>query len=586
MTTPTPVPENVNMLWAFLAVDACVRNGITQFVVSPGSRSTPLTTAVARHSGAHVHRAYDERGAAFWALGWARATGKPAVLISTSGTAVANYLPAVIEASQEGIPLLMFTADRPPELRETGANQTIRQPGLFGSYVRWEFDMPAPDATVSPRFVLTTVEQAIFRSQHPHPGPVHLNWMFREPLAPVQPQELPPNLTQFWEAWQQGKAPFTEYRAARLTPDKDDIRQIKARLLSARNGLIVVGGLQNAAEQQAVSKLIRKLPWPFFPDVRSGLQGLPLKTNFRYLDLALNSASFREHYRPDVILHVGMPVTSKRYLQWVNAMPEVQYIHISPLPTRLDPNHQVRLRIWAEIPYVVDALTYTMLPVQIPEILNRLETLQDTIAGTVDSILAEEKSLNEIQAVRDVSRWVREGDAVFLGNSLPIRLWDWFAHPGGEPLGVFANRGASGIDGLIATACGVAAGKQKPVTAIIGDISALHDLNSFLHLKASAVPVILIILNNSGGGIFRWLPVSQVADVFEKHFLTPHSLQFRHIARMLEIPYAAPQSRNGFRQNYRKFRRLGESAILELQVDSQKTYALYQNILEAINHAL
>ncbi len=574
------------MLWASLAVEACIRQGICQFVISPGSRSTPLTIAVARHPEAVIRRAYDERGAAFWALGWARASGKPAVLISTSGTAVANYLPAVIEASQEGIPLIIFSADRPPELRDTGANQTIHQPGIFGPYVRWQFDMPAPEAHQPPQFVLTTVEQALYRSQHPHPGPVHLNWMFREPLAPVTKNTLPSQLTQFWTFWQRYREPFTEYREARLLPDRDDIRQIKKRLLNAENGLIVIGGLQSTEEQEAMLTLIRKLPWPVFADVRSGLQGNAATGNFRYLDLMLYNARWREQYKPDVILHFGMPVTSKRFLQWVAENRDVQYIHISPLPTRLDPNHQVRLRIRAEIPAVVDHLTYTMLPVKIPSIYTELPDIRRKVEDVIESILKKEHSLNEVGAVREISRLTPPEQGVFLGNSLPIRLWDWFAHDSAPVRSIFANRGASGIDGLIATACGVAAGMQQPLTALIGDISALHDLNSFLHLKESPVPVIVIIFNNAGGGIFRLLPVSQVADVFEDYFLTPHTLHFREMARMMDIPYARVRSLRGLTQAYRKFLVQKNRAIIEISMDSERTQLVYHNILEAISNAL
>ncbi len=580
------LPENVNMLWSTLAVEACIRNGIVQFVISPGSRSTPLTIAAARNPAARITRAYDERGAAFWALGYARATGKPAVLISTSGTAVANYLPAVIEASQEGIPLLVFTADRPPELRDSGANQTIHQPGIFKGYTRWEFDMPSPSADVAAAFVLTTVEQAIFRTRSPEPGPVHLNWMFREPLAPVKPESLPPALLTFWKDWSAQAAPFTEYRAAHLVPDRDAIRQIKKRLLAARNGLLVVGGLRNAAERAAALRLAMHLAWPVYADVRSGLAVHHLPHGFRYLDLVLADEPWRQSYQPDVILHLGMPVTSKRYLQWVAAQPALEYIHIAPLPRRLDPNHQVRLRIWAGIPETIQALTYTMLPVSHPPVINQLPLLHKTVARTITEALQEKGDYNEIGVIATLSANLPENVAVFLGNSLPIRLWDWFSEDHATLRPIYANRGASGIDGLIATACGVAAGEEKTVVAIIGDISALHDLNSFLHVKESAFPVILVILNNSGGGIFRWLPVAEVKDSFETYFVTPHTLHFRDAARMFQIPYHAPRTISGFKQTLKKALATNRSTIIEIRTQSQKTWDVYQHIIKHIRHAI
>ncbi len=586
MQRPSRMVENINILWARLAVDACVRSGITRFVISPGSRSTPLTVAAARTPEVALHRAYDERGAAFWALGWARATGKPAVLIATSGTAVANYLPAVVEASQEGIPLLLFTADRPPELRDTAANQTIQQPGIFSAYVRWQFDVPPPTVEMDPRFVLTTVAQAIFRAQAPYPGPVHLNWMFREPLAPIAEEPLPESLQQFWQWWQHQQKPFTEYRAGLQVPTRDDIRQVKQHVLRATNGLLVLGGVFQPEERQAILRLAHHLRWPVFSDVRSGVNIAALPRGWRYLDLALAHPQWVEQYRPDVILHLGTPVTSKRYLQWTATLRESIYIHVSPLPNRQDPNHQVRLRLFSALPEFVEALTFTETPVKQPPVVAQLGEVQQQVDHLIEEAVKKEALSNEITVMRQLSKWVPEGWPVFLGNSLPIRLWDWFATPAGIVRPIFANRGASGIDGLIATACGIADGIQQPLTAIIGDIATIHDLNSLIHLKESTVPIVLIILNNAEGGIFRWLPIAKIEDVFQTHFLTPHSFSFRKMAEMFNIPYVAPRTVQGFQKAYRHWIRQGDNRIIEIRTHSADTYRSYQNILEAIRHAL
>ncbi len=586
MQQPSGMVENINIFWAQLAISVCVHNGVTCFVISPGSRSTPLTVAAARHPKVTLRRAYDERGAAYWALGWARATGKPAVLIATSGTAVANYLPAVVEASQEGIPLLLFTADRPPELRDTAANQTIQQPGIFGTYVRWQFDMPTPSVAIDPRMVLTTVEQAIFRSQTPYPGPVHINWMFREPLAPLATETLPETLQQFWQWWQQQRKPFTEYRAGVHPPTKDDIRQVKHYLLNSRNGLLVLGGLHRAEDRQAAWRLAHYLRWPVYGDVRSGIPVHQITAGWRYLDITLAHPQWQRHYRPDVILHLGTPVTSKRYLQWTATLRESLYIHVSPLPHRQDPNHQVRLRLYCDLAEFVNALTFTEMPLHQPPVLSLLPRLQSFIDAIIEKNIADNHLHNEIGVIRQLAVWIPEGWPVFLGNSLPIRLWDWFAIPAGEVRAIFANRGASGIDGLIATASGIAAGVQQPLTAIIGDIATIHDLNSLIHLKESSIPMVLIILNNAEGGIFRWLPIAGVLDVFEQHFLTPHTFNFRKIAEMFGIPYGAPRTLKGFQKIYRQWVRQPDNRIIEIRTRSAETYRSYEKILEAVRHAL
>jgi 2-succinyl-5-enolpyruvyl-6-hydroxy-3-cyclohexene-1-carboxylate synthase len=213
----------VNQLWAYLIIEELVRNGIDYFVISPGSRSTPLTVGVAQNSSAQHIICVDERSAAFHAVGYARATGKPAVLICTSGSAAANYFPAVIEAATDGVPMIILSADRPPELRQTGANQTINQVNLYGAYPNWQFDLPCPTAEIEPKMVLTTIDLAVSRSQQSPSGVVHLNWMFREPLAPTDaPIDIPASLRQ----WQKSEAPYTRYARKLTIPAAVEIQSL------------------------------------------------------------------------------------------------------------------------------------------------------------------------------------------------------------------------------------------------------------------------------------------------------------------------------------------------------------------------
>ena len=277
----------MNQLWGYLIVEELVRNGIDYFVISPGSRSTPLTVAVARHPQAQNTICLDERGAAFHAIGYARATGKPAVLICTSGSAAANYFPAAIEAATDHVPMIVLSADRPPELRQTGANQTINQVRLYGSYPVWQFDLPCPTAEIEPQMVLTTIDLAVSRSQQAPGGIVHLNCMFREPLAPTDaPINIPESLVQ----WQKKSAPYTRYVRKLTSPAELEIQSLIETIQQTGKGVLVVGQLKSVAEINAVSRLAAQLNWAVFADIQSGLRlSCDLPNLVHYFDLLLST---------------------------------------------------------------------------------------------------------------------------------------------------------------------------------------------------------------------------------------------------------------------------------------------------------
>ncbi|MDF5732085.1 MAG: 2-succinyl-5-enolpyruvyl-6-hydroxy-3-cyclohexene-1-carboxylic-acid synthase, partial [Rhizonema sp. PD38] len=276
--------SNINSLWGSLIVEELIRNGVDYFVISPGSRSTPLTAAVARNSQARKVVCFDERGAAFHAIGYARATRNPVVLISTSGTAAANYYPAVIEAFTDGVPMMVLSGDRPPELRQTGANQTIQQFNLYGHYVKWQFELPCPDEKISPQMVLTTIDQAVYQTRKLPSGPVHLNCTFREPLAPTNayiPEIYLASLTR----WQEKQKPYTQYTPSQVLPNEVSINQLAEIISQTKWGVLAVGQLKSHADIQAVSELAKKLQWPVFTDIQSGMRWESSLTNIiHYFD--------------------------------------------------------------------------------------------------------------------------------------------------------------------------------------------------------------------------------------------------------------------------------------------------------------
>ncbi|HPO12741.1 MAG TPA: 2-succinyl-5-enolpyruvyl-6-hydroxy-3-cyclohexene-1-carboxylic-acid synthase [Candidatus Hydrogenedentes bacterium] len=575
---------NINHLWAGLLVEELARGGVCCFCISPGSRSTPLAMAAARHPRVPSVVHFDERGAAFHALGWASATGKPAVLICTSGSATANFWPAVVEASMSGVPLILLTADRPPELLDCGANQAIDQIRLYGEYVRWSFTLPCPDPEIPPGMVLTTVDQALYRAQHPPAGPVHLNCMFREPLAPLlKDQEQIKACMETLSKWRHAQAPFTSFRIPNIRLKTEDDLALLNLLNDVKRGLLVVGRLRTAKESEAARLLAETLQWPVFPDVCSGvrLAGATKAPYVAHYDQLLLSDTFQRECTPEFVLHLGGAITSKR-LQEHLARLRPEYMLVNAQPFRQDPFHQVTHRVEMGITGFGKWLTPSVRDIGAPSWGKDFSEYSQRISRQVDDWLNEASALSEIAVARLVSRQRPAGSIVFLGNSMPIRDMDMYGAPDGPEGLVVANRGASGIDGNIATAAGYANALQTPVTAVIGDLAALHDLNSVSLLRASAAPVILVVVNNNGGGIFSLLPIAEYEENFEKCFGTPHGLTFEEAARMFGISYACPDSQELFAQAYGQAIAKGSSSLIEVRTDRAENVRAHRELQAAL----
>ncbi|MCY7368335.1 MAG: 2-succinyl-5-enolpyruvyl-6-hydroxy-3-cyclohexene-1-carboxylic-acid synthase, partial [Chamaesiphon sp.] len=387
----------MNQLWGYLIIEELVRNGVDYFVISPGSRSTPLTATVAQHPQAQKIVCLDERAAAFHALGYARATGNPAVLICTSGSAAANYLPAVIEASIDHLPLIILSADRPPELRQTWANQTIDQVNLYGSYPNWQFDLPCPTAEISPNVVLTTINLAVAKSRQAPGGVIQLNCMFREPFGSTDaPIEIPGSLAKWHESrFSVGEAPPTAYTryAAKLTiPTAVEIDSLIEIIHSTATGVLVVGQLKSTAEIQAVIELAVGLNWAVFADIQSGLR---LRTDFpnliHYFDRLLLTDISVELEQIDTIIQIGTRIVSSRWLKWIEQHPPRNYIVVINDGERHDPSHLVSLRIESDIAYFCQQLS-KQLPQLPPSMwVQKLRSASDRISVTAAKFLKTTK---------------------------------------------------------------------------------------------------------------------------------------------------------------------------------------------------
>ena len=561
MTAPTA--PNINHLWAALLVDELVRQGVGLFVVCPGSRSTPLAVAVGQHPTAEALVHWDERAAAFVALGWGRATGRPAAVITTSGTAVANLLPAAVEADADGVPLLLLTADRPPELRETGANQTVRQPPVFQDVARWSLDGPVPTPDVPAHWVLSTAAHAVRRTLAP-PGPVHLNLPFREPLG-RQPDGLDARAYLGEE----------ELRGVARSVGTSAIPQIDGpwveRLLEVDRGLVVLADAGQATASEEANRLARALGWPLLADVRaSGGAGAAVS----HYDLALASPRMRDELQPDAVLHIGGRLTSKRLGQHLAVARPDLYVQLSESPARVDPDSLVTDRIVGPLAGLAAALADRAASRE-SQSSSSWRTLWNAASDAAAREVASLGGLSEIGVARRVSQ--ADGPLV-VAASMPIR--DVLAVGGS---GVIANRGASGIDGTVATAHGVARGTGQPVTLLIGDLALLHDQTS-LALLRDGPPVTVVCINNDGGGIFHRLPIADdgsgklAADTFERFFGTPHGLGFEHAARQVELAYHAPDTLEAFEEALAAARGSGASALIEVRTNREAQAALRRQL--------
>ncbi len=572
---------NRNTIWGGVLIETLIRRDVTHFVISPGSRSTPLTVAVAENPAATSSVHFDERGAAFYALGLVRATGKPAVLICTSGTAVANYLPAIVEAAQDNLPLIVLTADRPPEQWNTGASQTIRQSGIFSNFTRFELTLPAPKPSIPLVWLIEEVNRAVsMATQKTGAGPVHLNCPFEKPLEPTPTHENFKTWLKPIEDW----APTPESNPISAKPlpavSNATLAGIARRVARSTHGLLVFGREGLGQHGDPYLRLVKLLKWPVMVDIQSPLRSEINMSKLRFILPALAAYShLSKHWRPHFVLHFGGTLTSQTWTDFLTAAQTTHYIQIHPYERRLDPAGLVTQKITAEPGEFAKSLWSRLSGSGLaPAHFN--PTLCKTGFATLQAKLsAGETRLFEAQVIHAMMTILSSESVIFAGNSMPIRDLDSYTW---QPVRVIANRGTNGIDGNIATAAGLAHGLKTPVTAILGDLAALHDLNSIALLAQSDFPVRLIILNNQGGGIFSQLPIADYDAVFEPFFGTPHQFQFRGSADQFGLPYQRVDNMAAFKTAIA--RQNSHSEIIEVHLDRQ-IQAPYRKSLTAAVHS-
>ncbi len=597
-----PQAPNVNHLWATLLIEELVRNGVDTFCVAPGSRSTPLVVALARNGRARDIIHYDERGTAFHALGYGRAAGAPAAVVTTSGSALANVWPAVVEASLDRVPLLVLSGDRPPEIQDAGANQTMDQVKFFGEYAEWSASLPCPSTRIDPAVVLTTVDQAVSRCLGPSAGAVHVNCMFREPLAPTEQGEEFDAYLEPVCAWRDSGQAYTRYERATARPGPDLLTEVAALARRRPHGVLVAGRLADSSARAAVGDLAEALGWPLLADVMSGLR-LDSRPGaaVAYHDILIGSEEFMQRHPIEAVIHVGGRLTSRRLPDLLEVVRPADYVVVDDHPDRQDPIHRATRRF--RLPVVEFCKAFREMVGNAGEARNAVDAEAAGRAGDPDWLaswqraaehvgrrfftsLSEDQTLSEPKVAWLVSRHIGAGEGLYLASSMPVRDMDTFGCPRPEPVVVEANRGASGVDGTIATATGFARGLDKCVTLMIGDVAFLHDLNSLRLLRTLDTPFVIVLLNNDGGGIFSFLPIAGFSDVFERYFGAPHGMTFEHAAALFDVDYARLSSADAFVDAYDQARRRPGATVIEVRTGRQDNYNLHLGLRKAAMEGL
>jgi 2-succinyl-5-enolpyruvyl-6-hydroxy-3-cyclohexene-1-carboxylate synthase len=504
-------------------VDELARAGVTDACLAPGSRSAPLALALAEHPGVRVHVHLDERSAAFFALGLAKRSGRPGVVLCTSGTAAANLHPAVLEADHARTPLLLLTADRPPELRGTGANQAADQLKLYGAAVRWFCEVGVPgDDPGAGRYWRSLASRAWAEATGVPAGPVHLNLAFAEPLVERDPADPAPG--------RPGGAPWTAAPPAARSAAPEQVAALAEAVRGAPRG-VLVAGWGAGLDPEAADAFAAASGWPVLADPLSGARRGPAAVSA--YDGLLRAPRFAAAHRPDLAVRVGGAPTSKALTAWLD--PSVPQVLVDPAGGWLDPARTAALRLTAD-PSALLAATAALLAGDDGAWLGTWLEAERRATGAIDGLLEEWAEPFEGRVARDLAGWVPDGGTLVVGSSMPVRDVDAFARPR-DGLRFVANRGLSGIDGFVATALGVAAAGEEPVAALCGDLTLLHDASSLLGAAGRARGPVLVVCDNDGGGIFSFLPQADLpAELFEPLFGTPHGLDLAALAAAARVP--------------------------------------------------
>ncbi len=552
-------------------VDELVRCGLREACTSPGSRSTPLVLTLAREARVRATSHLDERCAAFFALGLAKASGVPPVLACTSGTAAANYAPAVIEAHEARVPLLVLTADRPPELRDVGAGQTIDQVKLYGTAAKWFLevdDHPASPARV--RWLRQLACRAFWTAVDGRPGPVHLNFAFREPLVP-DPGGVPDIAS-----GREGGRPWVTRPRTRVEAGEALLDGLAGELRARPRALVVAGRAErDPALGASVAAFCERAALPLLAEPLSGARrGAGAIAHY---DALLRDPGWAAKHAPELVLRVGDLPTSKPLRTWLAGLDALQ-VSFDPEAAWQDPAGAVGTVVAADPRAVFEALDVHREGGWLDEWRRADRAAAAAIAEVVGAA-----GLNEPRVAAELGAGLPADATLVVASSMPVRDVETFFPARPDPFRVLSNRGANGIDGTVSTALGVAAASPGPTVLLIGDVALAHDVGGLLAARRTRTKLTIVLLDNDGGGIFHFLPVSGEGREFVDHVATPHGLDFAHAAALYGCGWERAADVEGFREALRRALSAERTTIVCVSTDREENVALHRRVWDAVH---
>lgn len=569
---PDICKANINIFWSYLTAHVLASLGVKEAVLSPGSRSTPLITAFATYPSIDVTPILDERSAAFFALGRAYASKRPVVLISTSGTAVANLYPAIIEASHSRVPLIVLTADRAPEELHCYDRQATDQLRIFSKFPRTEVQLPLPETNLhSLNYLRQTLIHAFYRSIEPTPGPVYINFPFRDPLAPLMDEAFQVFLktVQLEDVF----SPIEPFPLTERTIVDSEANKFSQHCRNAAKGLIIIGPHQPPIKDvDRFAKGVAKLSEAFgFPVLVEGISPLRnwthiLKYPICFYDLILKNESLAKELEPDVIIHVGPVPVSKILRAWLKNLKASLYV-IDLYSENVDCLHRRSVYLRSSVEMIASQLDFGSKEAKERKAYEeRWLKLEAQSQYLMDSTLNNCDHLFEGKVAWLMAQDLPEDAAVFVSSSMPMRDVEFFWRSNNCGYIPYYSRGVNGIDGILSTALGVAHTGQ-PTYLLTGDLALLHDSSGWLIQQHFKGHLTIILINNNGGGIFEFLPISQFPSVFDKYIATPQMIDFEKLAYAHGVQYICPKGWSEFAQ---LLKQLPESGLRLIEVKTNR----------------